>query len=399
MDLHPGHALRDGRGLVVREPERGRPDQDQLAGEAGGRHAALQHLCRRHEAPGAVPAEGDPHRAVLLGGNHEVADLDRLHPARARAHGEDRTPARHAQHLDAEPRDQVRAHRGHQRQPPEHTSLGVGAHQPVARRGGGDLVDVRECRVETPDGRDGVRSVQEDGGAAQGRGAGRGRLVEPDHAEDDGAVADGAREGGVLALEGAESRGEVVVDASEQGGHAIRRRHDHVEADGGRVARGDEVDDARQARARPRPLAVPGEACLIDRDDDDGLGRAHPGRHGLVGVERDQAQGALEWRRRREGDQGGAEHGETEGSPAPPAEDARPRAIDPVRPLALPGGPGECRRWGPGRGPAPLSLSPGSPGVCAKQAAAASRRIVRRPRRRPAGVGTRPTRGGAPGRG
>ena len=69
-------------------------------------------------------------------------------PRGADAHGERGAPARHAQHLDAERRDQRAADRGDQRHAPDHAALGVDAQQPVSRGGRVDLVDALERRLE-----------------------------------------------------------------------------------------------------------------------------------------------------------------------------------------------------------------------------------------------------------
>ena len=78
--------------------------------------------------------EVDPHRAVALGGDPDVADAHGAHAAAVAAHAERRRLRRDPEHLDGEPGDQRPVDRGHEREPAHDAARHVGAQERVPRR-------------------------------------------------------------------------------------------------------------------------------------------------------------------------------------------------------------------------------------------------------------------------
>ena len=72
---------------------------------------------------------------------------------------------------------------------------------------------------------------------------------------------------------------------------SVRLGKQDVEANDGRVVRGDLVDQCRHAGARPRPLTERREALFVDRDDNHRFVHALKWKQPLVGIEHRVPQG------------------------------------------------------------------------------------------------------------
>jgi hypothetical protein len=95
---------------------------------------------------------------------------------------------------------------------------------------------------------------------------------------------------GVTRCQPPQTLAQIPVEPGHQRAQAVGRqpvgfRHDDVQPDRGRLAGGDRVEEPREDRARPWPLAVLFEAGVVDLDDHHGCRDLWPRREALVAVE------------------------------------------------------------------------------------------------------------------
>ena len=170
--------------------------------------------------------------------------------------------------------------------------------------------------------------------------------LDPGHAQHDGTPRDDRGEHAVIVRQAREPTRELRVEAGDEPrqpvrGQAIGLRHHDVEPDGGGPPAADQLDEPREERARPRPLAVAREARLVDLDDDGGPGPALPRRAVLVRVEDGQAQARSGSRLGSEQhDERDEQQDEAEGPAASAADRAHPRVLGPVALIRLVAGSG-----------------------------------------------------------
>ena len=322
---------------MIRQPERGHADQHQAALEEARIRLGREHVGRRHEAIGIVPGVVDPGAAVRVAGSNEGAHRHRL-DARGRDAHRDRGPAfPHAEHLEAERRNQPVGHPGQQGNPADHPTLQVHAGQAVADRGAVDLIHAVQRGLEaTEEGRgiaaDRAHRRVTDLGRRLRRAA-----LEAGDAEHHRSPANRLGQDRVVPAQPREPLRHVGVHPGHHLGQPGRRetvglRHEDGEADGGRPRGRDHPHDSRQPGSRPRPLPILPQAFLVDGDDDH-RGHARDSRvEALVGVEGGRAQQAEPRQLRQQ--QPEQERGQQQraGRPAAPAQErAGPPPLRPVR--------------------------------------------------------------------
>ena len=207
---------------------------------------------------------------------------------------------------------------------------------------GVDLLEAPDEPDEARHERNRIGAGEPDGREPPDVGGAAGRdTLNPRDTEHHRAAAERGGESDVVARHGAQSLDKVAVEAGHEVGQPARRQpvrlgHQDVDADGRGPRRGDALHQLRQQRARPRPLPVAGQACVVDVDDDGGRRDALARHPILVGVETRQPQ---ELRGPRVSDEQNGEqpdqHEEPERPATPPADQADPEPIRPVSGHAL----------------------------------------------------------------
>ena len=247
-------------------------------------------------------------------------------------------PRGHPQHLEREPGHQRGAHRGQHRHAAQHAPLRVHADQraPRGRRlDGGDAV---EARLEP--GHEGRRVGPE--GAHRGDARRSARLTAsgtstPATPSTTGRPRSASASTASLLGMPASFRVDHGIEPFQDPGQAPGREpvglgHQRVEPDGGGARLREPGHQPGQPGARPRPLAVPSQALLVDGDDDHRRRARHPRGEGLVGVESGQAQepetGDLRHRQRGQQQE---QQQDSERPAVTAAHGPRPAPLDPVR--------------------------------------------------------------------